>query len=166
MKLYIEYVYKKHGTQVTTQYRSPTIPVFSKSRKTHRGGGCAFYVHDSLNYDYPSLDTNCEIQLINVHVDNSIYSVINYYNPCKKLEEDDMKLLLHQVKDTTKLLIVGDFNSHNTLWGSVKTDNIGHLIENFLMQNNMVILNDGSGTRMDPHTGKNLALIYPLPPHL
>ena len=98
------------------------------------------------------------MQLINLHIGNSTISIVNYFNPCKQLEEKDMNSLLHHVKDPTKLIIVGDFNSHNTLWGSVNTDSNGHLIENFIIQNDMVVLNDGSGTRMDPHSGKTSCL--------
>ena len=59
-----------------------------------------------LNYDYPSLKVDIEMQLINLHIGNSIIWVVNYYNPCKQLEENDMNLLLHHVKDPTKLIIV------------------------------------------------------------
>ena len=50
--------------------------------------------------------------------------------------------------------MVGDFNAHNPLWGSEKTDTNGKVIEKALEINNSVIINDGSGTRIDTHTGK------------
>ena len=44
----------------------------------------------------------------------------------------------------------GDFNSHNSIWGSNKTDKNGREIEEFLTDNNLVFLNDGTPTRQDP----------------
>ena len=49
---------------------------------------------------------------------------------------------------------LGDFNAHNPIWGSEKTDANGKVIERALEKNNSVIINDGSGTRIDTHTGK------------
>ena len=62
-------------------------------------------------------------------------------------------------------IICGDFNSHNILWGSENTDKNGRLVEEFLLERNLVLLNDGEGTRIDPHSGKrsclDLTLISP-----
>lgn len=41
-------------------------------------------------------------------------------------------------------IIVGDFNSHNAIWGSEPTETRGRKIEAILDQNN-VLLNDGTG---------------------
>uniref|UniRef100_A0A1B0GQ11 Endonuclease/exonuclease/phosphatase domain-containing protein n=1 Tax=Phlebotomus papatasi TaxID=29031 RepID=A0A1B0GQ11_PHLPP len=43
---------------------------------------------------------------------------------------------------------MGDFNASNTLWGSSKTDNRGHMIEEVTLDENTIILNDGSKTNL------------------
>ena len=43
-------------------------------------------------------------------------------------------------------IIVGDFNSYNTLWGSRYTSNQGSVVEEFLDLNDLVCLNDDSPT--------------------
>ena len=58
------------------------------------------------------------------------------------------------IKPNHILILVGDFNCHNTLWGSPKTDTQGDILENFLNNNNLVCRNDGSITYIaDNNTG-------------
>jgi len=41
----------------------------------------------------------------------------------------------------------GDFNAHNSLWGSLCTDNNGRIVEEFMEEFGLVCLNNGRGTR-------------------
>ncbi len=52
----------------------------------------------------------------------------------------------------------GDFNGHNTLWGSDRTDINGQIIEEMLDEKNLVCLNNGECTRIDVNTGKKSVL--------
>lgn len=52
----------------------------------------------------------------------------------------------------------GDFNAYSTLWGGKKTDVKGEVIEKIMEDMNSVCINDGSGTRIDVHTGNMSAL--------
>ena len=84
----------------------------------------------------------------------------------QQLNQIIMQELQKSIQEYDKYIIVGDFNSHNTLWGSEKTDPNGKIIENFINEKNMVLLNDGSGTRMDPKNAKvsvlDLSITSPL----
>ena len=65
---------------------------------------------------------------------------------------------MHLLEEITKncsntIIITGDFNSHNPLWGSAKCDSNGRIIEGFMEKHDLVIMNDGTPTRMDPHSG-------------
>ena len=60
----------------------PNYKALIKNRDGFRGG-CAFYIHDSIAFDYPPQEnlSKLEAQLIKVyHGKESIY-VVNYYNP-------------------------------------------------------------------------------------
>lgn len=83
-------------------------------------------------------------------------TIVNYYNPCKKLEL--MKLEEIEGQNSSNIVWCGDFNGHNTLWGSDRTDTNGQVIEELLDEKNLVCLNDGSKTRIDIHTGKESVL--------
>ena len=92
---------------------------------------------------------------IDLYLPKSI-SVINLYNPCKKMNLESLNELLTDCPKN--IIICGDFNAHNKLWGSVNTDSNGRVMEEFIQHNDLVLLNDGSPTRLDPHTGKFSAL--------
>jgi hypothetical protein len=74
-------------------------------------------------------------------------TIFNVYNPCKAIINEDFKFL-HGM--TGMIIICGDFNSHNKLWGSKSTDANGRAVEDVLDEHNLVLLNDGSSTRLDP----------------
>ena len=53
-----------------------------------------------------------------------------------------------------QVIICGDFNSHNPIWGSKDIDANGRTVEEFMHKHDLVLLNEGTSTRIDPHTGR------------
>ncbi|GBP06353.1 RNA-directed DNA polymerase from mobile element jockey [Eumeta japonica] len=49
------------------------------------------------------------------------------------------------------ILISGDFNSWSTLWGSAETNSRGKILENFILNEDLIILNNGSPTHFTTH---------------
>lgn len=82
--------------------------------------------------------------------------VINYYNPCKRLELNKPKEVEGQSRNNG--VWCGDLNAHNTLWRSERVDYNGQVIEEMLDEKNLVCLNDGSKTRIDVNTGRESVL--------
>ncbi len=82
--------------------------------------------------------------------------VIHFYNPCRKLELNR----LEEIEGISKGSIVwcGDFNAHNTLWGSDKTNYSDHVVEELLNKKHLVCINDGRNTRLYVNTGKESVL--------
>lgn len=60
------------------------------------------------------------------------------------------------------VVLLGDFNSYSELWGSNRNDSRGlargRAVESILGDNNLVVMNDGSMTRIDPRDGTTSAL--------
>ena len=54
----------------------------------------------------------------------------------------------------SQVIICGDFNSHNPIWGSTNLDANGRIVEDFMHRSDLVILNEGNPTRLDPHSGR------------
>ena len=50
-------------------------------------------------------------------------------------------------------MIVGDFNSHNYLWGGNKSDAKGKVMETFMTRSNICLFNDDTPTYLHPATG-------------
>ena len=55
-------------------------------------------------------------------------------------------------------MLLGDFNGHNVLWGSKDNDPRGDLIEDFISQNDICLMNDRSDTFLDSGKGTFSAL--------
>ena len=62
-------------------------------------------------------------------------------------------------------MLVGDFNGHNVLWGSNYNDPRGELIEDFITENDICLMNDKSNTYLDSGKGTfsslDLSLCHP-----
>lgn len=52
-------------------------------------------------------------------------------------------------KKSHKEIWCGDFNAHNTLWGSRVTDLNGEVVEEMMDDRRLVCLNNGTGTRIN-----------------
>ena len=50
-------------------------------------------------------------------------------------------------------VICGDFNGHSMTWGCDKSNSRGDRIDDFIIENNIYLLNDGSYTYLHPATG-------------
>ena len=50
-------------------------------------------------------------------------------------------------------ILMGDFNYHHTLWGCIDTNDKGRIIEDFITDHDLVLLNDKSSTHLHPATG-------------
>lgn len=86
--------------------------------------------------------------MIEIWNEDSRLVIIHIYNPCKKLKIVDFGLLEGQ--EERRVVWCGDFNVHNTLWGGDRTDQNGTVIEGFMDTKDLVCLNDGSSTRINP----------------
>lgn len=56
-----------------------------------------------------------------------------------------------------KIIWCGDFNAHNTLWRD-KNDSNGDFLEEFMGEEGLICLNDGSTTRVDIFRGTESAI--------
>ena len=58
----------------------------------------------------------------------------------------------------TPYMLLGDFNSHNPLWGGNTLDGKGQRVEQFMDNNSLCFLNDGSYTYLHPGYGTYTAI--------
>ncbi len=152
------------------RYSIPGYDIIRKDRikkgdgnKNPRGGCCIFVRKGLAVSVVPVSHENLEMQMIEVWTGNmSKIFIVNVYNPCVKWENNWLDDIVK--KRESKTLICGDFNAHNGLWGSEKTDKNGSIVEEIIDDLNLVCLNTGEGTRLDPITGKFSAIDITLCP--
>lgn len=117
-----------------------------KDRSNRQGGGCVTFIKIGVEYSSLEIDSNLEIIATEVWSTTGRITVLNFYNPCLKLNSDELEDVMKQVHPP--LIWTGDFNAHNELWGSNKTDFNGAAIETIMHEFNLVCLNDGRPTRV------------------
>ena len=79
----------------------------------------------------------------------SVYKIYlsNHYT----LDITELKSLINQIP--TLFILLRNFNSHNSLWNSYKTDERGKQIETFINNNNIIIINDNAPTHLNVSNG-------------
>ena len=109
-------------------------------------GGVGFYIHKDVTYHRIPLNNNAKFQAIAVHAFlHKRVTICNIYiNPQQNFTQADLKQLTDQLQ--RPFILTGDFNSHNTLWHDFKTDPRGETIENFVLDNDLNILDKDEHT--------------------
>lgn len=74
--------------------------------------------------------------MVEIWVGRKELVIMNYYNTSKRME----LIKLEEIEGQSRASIVwfGNFNAHNILWGSEKTDSNGQVIEDLLNEKNLV----------------------------
>lgn len=98
-----------------------------------------------------------EYVVVKVWIGKKSLVIINYYNPCKRLELNRLEGMKGLDKGN---VLCGDINAPNELWGSDRNDNNGQVIEELVDERNLVCLNDGNTTRVDLSTNRESVLTY------
>ncbi|CAC5424832.1 unnamed protein product [Mytilus coruscus] len=111
----------------------------------YQGGGVAIYVSIQVNFSQLNFNTdNIEVVGVSVNCQNNKINIVNVYRPPNQDIKFNDYQVLHNLSDN--IVLLGDFNSRSSMWGSSTTDSNGNIIEKVIDQNNMIILNDGTGT--------------------
>ena len=109
-------------------------------------GGVALLVHNSIPYQRINIDSPIQAVAVRFKL-SSLITVCNIYNSrSHALNKDLLTNLFQQLPQP--VLLLGDFNAYNTMWGSITTDRRGLDVENFANDSNLNILNNGSPTRI------------------
>ncbi|VDI67364.1 Hypothetical predicted protein [Mytilus galloprovincialis] len=81
-------------------------------------------------------------------IDFTLKSIMGFVASDTKLPQYNN--IFDQIKG--KFILCGDFNAHHTMWGGKHTDTKGRELFSFLEYKDIVLLNDGTGTRCNPST--------------
>lgn len=115
-------------------------------------GGVAIFTKNEVFIQDIPLQTTLEAVAIKVRI-NCTITICNIYLPNSiSLNIAELDNILAQLPKP--FIILGDFNSHNNLWGSTTADRRGKLIEEWLdNHNDLVILNTGTPTHFNVSNG-------------
>ncbi len=99
------------------------------------------------------IDIQTEIEAVAIKIQApATISVCNIYLPnSHSLDANEMKDLIKQLPKP--FILLGDFNSHNTTWGSNKSDTRGRHMENIIDEEDLIIFNNGQPTHFNMSNG-------------
>lgn len=123
----------------------PGYECLREDRQDRAGGGCAMFIKSGIQYRRVEVVSAIECVIAEVWCSKGRISLVNTYNPCQRLSVADLDQIMDKVREP--VIWVGDFNSHNPLWGSSNRDANGAVIEEFLDKHRLSVLNDGRATR-------------------
>ncbi len=117
-----------------------------RDRQNRQGGGVAIFICQELEWNPLNVVTSMECMAVQIIARPAPITICNIYSAEQLTEEKTLEEILNQLPQP--VLFCGDFNGHHPMWGGRRIDRKGEIIANFIEQNNLVLINDGSGTRI------------------
>lgn len=114
-------------------------------------GGVSLLIKDSIPHSKVTLVTTLQAKAITISVPSVITICSLYLSPSVAIDIASINSLVGQLPKP--FILLGDFNAHNTMWGSSANNGRGNTIENFILNNNLCLLNNGSHTYLHPGSG-------------
>ena len=147
----------------TSNFKIANFKIIRKDRQDNSGyGGVCLIIRESLSYeelDNSSFD-NLEAIGIKIHKclpNNQDLLLVSYNNPPNKII--NWQFLNHIQSFNEPSLIVGDLNAHNTNWHSRISNTSGKILQEFLDQSNLAILNNSVATYQPLHKIESSSII-------
>ena len=112
-----------------------------------RQGGVAFFVKHNISHKLINLNTQYDIQAVEIHTNDQVFTLVNCYMSPSHTDNTfpELDKILRNIN--TPILTVGDFNAHHPLWEKANyRDRRGIKLHNIIHNNNMVCLNTGETT--------------------
>ena len=119
-------------------------------------GRSSININNNIPNNEITLNINRQEVAISVTLHKTITVCSVYIPPNEEPKELELNNLIEQLP--RPFIIMGDFNSHNDIWGSKKTDKKGKVIESLLNQHQLCMYNNKSNTYLHPATGTYSAI--------
>lgn len=116
-------------------------------RPTEIGGGVGIYLRDYYNYQKLKLTSTNNFEVVGINITSLQLHIISVYiNPRITIEnlKSGLKNLVTETRNIHKLIIGGDFNAHNTIWGCDSNNNRGNIVFDTMITSDLLILNNGT----------------------
>ncbi|KAF0748692.1 putative RNA-directed DNA polymerase from transposon BS [Aphis craccivora] len=153
MTLFIQWningFYKRSETNLKNNPQQ--VSKVTPNRCSQASGGVATFIKDTIDSENVPIISDLEAIATLVKF-NKPLCICNIYIPDSKiLTKQQLKNIIKQLPKPFVLL--GDFNSRNTSWGCNYTDHRGHIVEEFLEEETLILLNNNEPTRHNVSNG-------------
>ena len=119
-------------------------------------GGSSIFIRNDVIHSPVKLTTDLQAVAVKITL-LFVFTICSIYAPPNKyIDINELEHLLSQIPEP--VMILGDFNAHNPLWGSDTQTPKGRMIETFISQNDLCLYNDGSHTFLHSGNGSYSAI--------
>ena len=124
-------------------------------------GGVGIFVRKEIPYTSVNLNTNFQAIAVQLYLHKKVTLCSIYIPPDRNFTQIELENLIQQLPKP--FILSGDFNSHNEIWFDKKTDTRGKIVEKFILENNLCLLDENHFTfnRGDSQTHIDLTLVSP-----
>lgn len=112
------------------------------------GAKAAIFIKDGYFFEEINLNTNMEAVGIKIKLKKVVSVVSIYLPPHERIVRSELNSMLNSLSGN--FIITGDFNARSELWGDSITNTRGRIVENFCLQNDLFVANNGQATHV-PH---------------
>ena len=90
-------------------------------------GGVTLYINKSVLFSEIKLDTDLQAVAVRVSAKKTLTVCNVHHPPSLDVNFSDLEQLIEQLP--ASFVLVGDFNAHSPLWGGVRQDSRGQMVE-------------------------------------
>jgi len=119
-------------------------------------GGSTILANNRIPQSKLNLKTNLQAVAISATLHKTVTICSIYIPPNDQIDVKEFENLIEQLPKP--FLLLGDFNSHNSIWGSIHTDRKGSSLEKVIHDNSLCLYNDGKSTYLHPASGTYSAI--------
>ena len=101
--------------------------------------GTSILIHNKIPQSRIQLDTNLQAAAASDTLQHTITIWSIYIPPHNQIIDTELDQLLQQLPGP--FLLMGDFNSHNIVWGCKEINKKGKILEKIINKNNLCLLN-------------------------
>ena len=102
------------------------------------------------------MNTRLQATAVSISLKKTFTVCSLYLPPSFQFDQNDLDSLIAQLP--TPFILTGDFNAHSTSWGCQTTNDRGLKVENFILNNNLCLLNNKTPTYIHPASGTSSSL--------
>lgn len=125
--------------------------VLSKNIHDSASQGVALLIREGISFQEINLDSKILSVAAKVTLKNPITICSIYIHPLDKITPSDLRELIDLMPGP--LILLGDFNAHHPLWNDDgRINGRGRIIENYVVDNDLALLNDRTPTYLHPGT--------------
>ena len=126
-----------------TNSKLPTFSGFNILNKNSLNSK-ALTINNSYLFSEVQLNTPLQAVAARLTLSKAVTVCNIYIPPSVDVSLSDLEQLIQQLPDS--FVLVGDFNAHSPLWGDVRQDSRGQMVEKLLDDYNLCLLNTGEPT--------------------